>query len=334
MAILLADGFEAGTPVNSGRWTSNGSTCAGSPGRYGWGAYASISNPWPTLDLGSNLATTIVSLSTSISNWDGSNMLIDWYDTANTGNYQLRLNFSLVNQSIEVRTPSTSLATYYLPVSDARWYWFSVKATIHNTTGSVLVRLGTTNIINLTNVNTRGTTSNNYANRISIGNSAWGGCAVDDVIICDTSGSWFNDIMNEKVIRMYAPSADGTYVNWIPNTGSAYQCVDETGAHNSDTDYILSNGPSSMQTVAITDATNADVINAVMVNQVSRKTSVYDRGVKTILRSGTTNYEGTECILTTSYKPFQNIYYYDPYTTGLWSQTTFNQIEAGVKLST
>jgi hypothetical protein len=326
MSIILADGFELGVGIN--KWAFYSGTL-GSPGRYGVGNYFNINSNGPYKDLGSNLATSVVSLSFRNPMWSTSNFVIDWYDTSNTSNYQLRVNVTLT--SIIVKTPSTTLTTYNYAFSDLKWYWLSVKTTINNTKGVVMVNLNGSTVINLTSKNTRGTTTNNYANRIWIKNAA-SGTYIDDVIITDTSGSKFNDVITEKTIKAYFPNADGSANDWIPSTGSRYTCVDEPSTNNGDTDYVSSSTVGAVQLFAMSDVNNATSLDAVQITSVAKKDDSTSRVLRTVLRTNSTNYESADQNLTTSYQAYTTIYDTNPNTTSTWDQTGFNGIEAGAKV--
>jgi hypothetical protein len=326
MSIILADGFELGVGIN--KWAAYSGTLT-SPGRYGVGNCYNINSNGPYKDLGSNLATSVVSLSFRNFTWSTSNFVIDWYDTSNTSNYQLRVNVTLT--SIIVRTPGSVLTTYYYAFSDLKWYWISVKTTINSTSGAVMVNLNGTNVINLTSKNTRGTTSNNYANRVWIKNAA-SGTYIDDVIITDTSGSKFNDVITEKTIKAYFPNADGSSNDWIPSTGSRYTCVNETSTNNGDTNYVSSSTVGAVQLFAMNDVNNATSLDAVQITAVAKKDDSTSRVLRTVLRTNSTNYESADQNLTTSYQAYTTIYDTNPNTTSTWDQTGFNGIEAGAKV--
>jgi len=79
----------------------------------------------------------------------------------------------------------TVLATYTGAVAAInQWYAFEFEVVINNTTGSFTVRTNgaTTNSFQATALNTRGGTTNNYANRFGIGWNASGDQYIDDVL--------------------------------------------------------------------------------------------------------------------------------------------------------
>lgn len=94
----------------------------------------------------------------------------------------------------------TSLATYASAIATQNtWYAFEVEIVINNTTGSFTVRRNgnTSNDFQATSLNTRGGTSNNYANRIGIGNWTNGNVqSIDDFLWRSDPSSvpWIGDV--------------------------------------------------------------------------------------------------------------------------------------------
>jgi hypothetical protein len=327
MSIILADGFELGTPATTNKWPStNGSL--GSPGRYGIGNYLTIDGNGVYTDLGSNLASSVVSFAFRLPN--NPYLLIVWYDVSNTSNYQLQVMITL--DYIQIRTPNTILSTYYFSFSNVKWYWLSINTTINNTTGAVTVKLNDINIITLTGQNTRGTTSNNYANRVYIKSVNYYSSYIDDVIITDTLGSKYNDVLLEKTIKAYYPNADGTINDWTPSTGSRYTCVNETSTNNGDTNYISSSTAGNIQLFTMGDTNNVNNLDAVQISALAKKDDAAVRTLRTVLRTGSTNYEGVDQSLSSTYQAYTTIYETNPNTGSNWDQTSFNGIEAGVKV--
>ena len=93
----------------------------------------------------------------------------------------------------------TVLATYTGAFSVANtWYAFEFEVTINNTTGSFAVRKNGNNVndFSATSLNTRPTSTNNYANKLQVGSQTAGSHVMDDLFWQSgaAAGSWLGDI--------------------------------------------------------------------------------------------------------------------------------------------
>jgi hypothetical protein len=96
--------------------------------------------------------------------------------------------------------------------------YFEIKATIHDTTGSIELRINGVPALNLVNQDTRNA-GTGVVNAIRIGgtNSFGPIWAMDDLYICNTSGSTNNDFLGDIRVDTLYPNADGTYSQWTPS---------------------------------------------------------------------------------------------------------------------
>lgn len=125
----------------------------------------------------------------------------------------------------------TVIATSVNALSQSVWYSIEIKATIHNTTGSVTVRVNGTSTgwINLTGANTRGGTTNAYFTRVACGqmdehngNSYFpGNYFIDDFIFMDTTGTRLNDFIGDRRVNGRVVNGNGstlqftrTFASW------------------------------------------------------------------------------------------------------------------------
>ncbi|HET6380182.1 MAG TPA: hypothetical protein VFH63_03995 [candidate division Zixibacteria bacterium] len=227
-----------------------------------------------------------------------------------------------------------SWATGTTLIGDAEWHYVEIKAIIHDTTGSIEVRLdGSTEIT--FNGDTRNGGSG-VINRLVVMREAAGFSSGDeirqhDIYVCDSSGSVANNFLGPVRVGALFPSGSGNSTQWTPSAGSNYQTIDEA-APNGDTDYNESTTPGNIDTVAMGNLpVSAAAIYGIQHLTYARKTDAGARTLRQVIRSGGTNFEGPDLTVLDTYKYFLKTYTLDPATNAAWTESGINALEAGYK---
>lgn len=234
-------------------------------------------------------------------------------------------------------TPVGSPSTATLALNT--YTYVECRVTFHDSAGVVQVRLDGVLILTLTGVDTQNTL-NASASRLRLGNHGsgagftFGTQDVDDVYICDGTGSVNNDFLGDCRVDVVRPTADGAHSAWTPSTGTThYTLVDET-TPNDDSDYLSTSTAGARDTHALGDLpTLTDMVIAGVQQCVSaRKDDAGTREVKGLLTSGATTQAGSVThALTTSYRYYRQVTETDPATGASWTETGVNALEAGVE---
>ncbi len=182
-----------------------------------------------------------------------------------------------------------------------------------------------------------GTTNGSQA---SFDRVKWGGPVggsnhqfVDDIAINDISGavdnSWCGD---GGVLAALVPNGAGNYTDLITSSGIAYQCVDEI-PHNSDTDYVYESTVDKKSTYTMTDVSGLPTgasIARVWLELVAKETAADGGKIAPLLRSGSTDSQGSDQNLSLAYQRFLSAEYLtDPADGTAWTPTKVNALEAG-----
>ena len=142
---------------------------------------------------------------------------------------------------------STTIGNAYFPP----WIYVELKIVFHPTAGSVEIRVNGNTLAKTTGTNTIAT-SNNSANSMTVGLITYGGSygvasLMDDLYICDGTGSSSNDFLGACKVETNFPLSDGSLSQWTPNTGTTgYNLVNEVG-YDSDTTYLSSSTTSQTE---------------------------------------------------------------------------------------
>ena len=244
---------------------------------------------------------------------------------------------------IEVRRGGTTvIATSAAPVITAAnpgWHYVEVKATLHDTTGAVVVAVDGVEVINATGLDTKNGGTEAVFDAVTFvcnGTSTAFMARVDDVYICNGAGTSHNDLLGECRVRALYPSGDGTYSQFVGSDGDSvnnYALVDEASTA-SPSDYVGSGTVGHRDSYAITDLTETTA--SVFGVQVVATMSKSDTGVRTaniMVRSGGTDYDDTAATLNTGGVTMKKLYETDPATGVDWTRAGVSALEIGVKVA-
>jgi hypothetical protein len=233
------------------------------------------------------------------------------------------------------RGGTTVLATGTTQLEVDVWYYIEIKVVVHDTTGSVEVRIGESEEINVSGVDTRngGTGVIDSVRWFLQGgrNQTW-----DDIYICDATGGVNDDFLGDVRVEALYPNGNGNSSQFVGSDGNStdnYLLVDEEPA-DGDTTYVESSTVSDQDTYAFTNLTpTAGTVAGVQIVAHARKTDAGARSIQTIARhSGTEEDTGSDMTLADSYLMFLDLRETKP-GGGSWSVSDVNGAEFGQKVT-
>lgn len=253
---------------------------------------------------------------------------------ADAGTTQLRvvLNTSLY---LEVYRNATLLGTSSAPITLDRWYFFEIKFTINDSTGSVVMKLDESTVLTLSSVDTKNTSNSTYDTiqfLCAPGNYSGREMGIDNLYLLDTTGGSMNDFLGEIRIIAQSPNAAGTTTQWTPSSGTNYQAVDDM-PHDADGTYVETAGSGNVDLYNFPSFNASGTIHCFSIITVAKKTDVGSLSMYHTLRRSGTNYDGSSTALTSSYVFNTEDYLEDPSTTSAWSSSGVDAAELGIKLA-
>lgn len=339
MALRLVDSFDHyATAQLSRKWTTaDASTISAGNGRRGTACLRLASLNTNNIAKGFDAqATWIIGFSLRVASFSsGTNPIIEVVDGTSA---QVELRIS-TDGSLRVTRNGTLLsATSSGAISAGATNYIEFKVTINNS-GSYELRVNAATVTSGSGVDTQAT-ANASASLIRIGSSSPGGTLsnadIDDLYICDGSGSTNNDFLGDVRVDCYLPNGNGNSSQLVgsdSNSTDNYLLVDET-AVNDDTDYVQSSTVSEKDTYAFANITHTPAsIFGLQINIQATKTDAGARSIQSVIRSGGSDTDGTAKALGSSYVNYMQIAETDPNTAAAWTQSGFDAAEFGAKVA-
>lgn len=218
----------------------------------------------------------------------------------------------------------------------AGWNYVEWKVTIANSSSadSCIVMLNGVEVINVTAGSDLQNTANAFAQTVGLGNTSSATYRFDDWYVLDQSGSVNNDFLGDsRVITLY-PDGNGNSTQWTPIAGTNYENVDDA-TPDADSTYNFSSTVGHTDLYTFGNAPAAlTTIHGIQTGIVARKDDAGSREFARVIRTNSTNYDGTTVTLTDSYVSYAEVQEQNPNTSSAWTVSDINAIEAGIKVVT
>lgn len=333
MTLLFIDGFDSYAAADiTKKWnTADTPTMSGTSGRRGGGGLFYGGNAsGASKVLPSNISTVVFGCAFKIAVLGIGNGIFKFMDTS-VNHVIVGVNADGSISACRANT-STVLGTTALGLISSNTYnYIEIKTTIHDTTGSVTIKLNGAQVLNLTNVDTRNG-GNSTLNTVRVQSPASSAdVTFDDLYICDTAGSTNNDFLGDVRVDTIMPNGDGNYTQFTPSTGTThYTLVDESTPNTTDYNDGSTVGDRDSYTLGNLSALTSQTIYGVQVNAAINKDDAGSKSAATFVRSNGTNGDGATAVLGTSQVYVSQIYETNPDGAVAWTESTVNAMEAGV----
>ena len=342
MALRWVEGFEIyGPDGTSGsilearlqrKWNTADVTNVGGDGEIdtGWGGGLCLKWTydvgWVEVALDAQDTWTIgFAYKTSTSMGDVANLLDIKYGSS----IELRLRRNAADLQM-IRGSSTVIGTASGALTSNTWHYIEVEFTIHNSAGAWEIRVNGAMVASASGVDTLATfpTVDTFAF-----NADNNGASLDDIYICDPSGSLNTTFLGAIKIEAIYPDGDDTS-QWSPDSGTTnYTQVDET-TPDDDTSYVEADASDKKDLYTYdTLSVSSDDIRGVMVNTDVRLDSAGAETLITVCKSGATESDdGGVSISDTSYGTVTRVVELDPNTSSQWTVSGVNAALFGIKM--
>jgi hypothetical protein len=215
--------------------------------------------------------------------------------------------------------------------SGSGWHYVEVKVVV-GTSGSVTINVDGVAKLTLTGVNTSDSAGDTYY--ICLNFDATSQYYLDDIYVCDTTGTYNNAFLGAQVVIGLLPTADTSQKSWTPSAGSAHYSLVNDNPSDDDTTYVQDGTSGDCDLYAYAQLANVATIAGIQINTVCRQTDTTAFSLKTAVKSGTTtSLDAGQSIGSTSYSTKSRIVETDPNTSAPWSETGLNAASIGIQVA-
>ncbi len=209
-----------------------------------------------------------------------------------------------------------------------QYFYIEAKVFVHDSTGTVEVRINGEVVLDLTGVDTaNGGTPTIDTVRIA------GQADFDDVVIFDDLGGNNDDFLGDVEVEHVVPDGAGNATQWDTLVGAAthWEAVDESPAIDDDTSYVETATDTDLDLFTyanLTSIVGGSTVLAVQVNTMAR----VDSGSATIraaTRESSVDSTGSNVVLGTGWANAFQMWELNPNGGGAWTDTIINASEFG-----
>ncbi len=249
----------------------------------------------------------------------------------------LRLNLLGTTKEIVVDRDTTELGR--TPVNTFQlntFHHLEIKVFIHDTTGTVEIRLDGTIVLNLTSQDTRNGGAVGTIDNVQLGANGGSPLRLDNLVIMDDQGGINDDFVGDVVIEARVPDGNGNYSQWDGSDGNQvdnYLQVDEGPPHDGDTTYNNAQVALDKDTYAVEDlvASTGSVL-AVQAEMIARHEGAGGT-LRHMLRRSSTDQFGSAVTPGAGYTYHSELWEEDPNAgPGAWTITNVDATEFGFEL--
>jgi len=266
-----------------------------------------------------------------------------FFGIKDTGGSQLSLHFSPSAESTIILyrgLSTTSLATYANAITDNQWHYIEFGCKIADSGGWAKVRIDGTEVISYTgDTDALSTGLGKFIEFSAPHNYVTWSCEIDDIYVCDDTGSVNNDFLGDITVETLYPTSDGGETGFTPSTGSdKFAVVDEVPANT--TDYLTGTSVGEQVTFGMSNLSYINgSIKGVVVEMNTKNEGVSSDELRGLTRISGTTYEPsgtgpTSATGQSTYDALQQAFDTNPDTTAAWTVSDVNAAEFGIKIQT
>jgi len=353
MAWLVGDGFDfyagANLTINPSIWQAvSQCTLSGSSPRFAGSIWLQLGNTSVTAGNASTIQfTNSQTIFVNCNIISGGNAHVNGGTTKTVGftlrdttaniqcGFYLRNGGDFVLTTGAIASGVLATSTVLMPLS-GQWAHIQVKIFIHNTAGTVELRLNgsTTASWSATGLNTRNGSANFYANVVNVESNSAAGEGMDDFYVFNDQGAQPNTFQGDVHAVRQLPTSD-VAISWARNTGpNNCLAVDDT-QDDGDSTYVSTLTVNATDTYGMAPLSpTPNTIIAVCPRYEARMDDAGPHTMNAQLTSGGTTVNLPTMNVASTYAYVSAAYPQDPNTGLAWTPSAVNACLLGIKLLT
>lgn len=240
--------------------------------------------------------------------------------TSPSGQLQLRRDATILWANTDVEPAGT-------------WLHYELKAVLdHTANGALTLRRNGQILVALTGIPTKiAATDQVDALRAveNLGSSQR--TRLDDIYICDGTGTANNDFLGQRRVRTLLPNAD-LQTDWIPTpAGSNATRVGEEAADD-DASYVAAAAAGPVDRYGLQDLpASVATVSGVRLSYRVRKQDAVPAETRCFIQSGAAVAQGPDDAPDVTYRYFSALFPTDPATGAAWTPTAVNALSTGIQ---
>lgn len=284
-------------------------------------------------------STAIIGFALNASAFNGvdtNNPLLEIRDSG-TAQISLRINSDGTLDVVRGTFNGTLLGTTSSGITAGAYSYIEFKVVLHASAGTYAVRVNGSTVLSGSGANTAGagTTTWTEVQLITDGTAGahrdTGTWDIDDLYVCDGSGSNNTDFLGAIRVKAIFPDGAGASTDFTPSVGANYENVDEAST-DGDTTYNSETTVGDHDTYTFAALGIAGTVKAVQTNLMVRSAGAGSETIAPMVRIAITDYQGTSTGVSTSYTDKMQVYEVSPATSVAWTTTEIDGAEFGIKL--
>ena len=214
-------------------------------------------------------------------------------------------------------------------ITAATWFNVQMHIVISASVGVFVLKVDGNTVINLSSLNTGST---NVGFEVLQGSNV--GYLFDNVWSFNTTGSHSNGFpVGTMTVQTLYPTADGTYTDFTPNSGSNHYSRVNEAVCNDDTSYVYATNVNSKDSYTIGSLSGAiSQVHGVQVSAAYEKDDTPAKTMRVFCKSSSTTSETSDLAVPAAYTSSTLVLNDDPNTSAQWTTTNVNALEVGVKV--
>lgn len=219
-----------------------------------------------------------------------------------------------------------------------QWHHIQVRVLVDGTNGEVEIRVDGAIVLNVSGIDTLGNSA-----AAEFGRWQWGGLTggnyniyVDDLLLIEVDATTPNTLPGVCKIETLTPDGNGNYSQLTGQDADStdnYLNVDEAPSLDGDTTYNGSATTGDQDTYDFTTlASTVGTILAVVPAFYVRKTDAAAKSIRTVGRRSSTDFAGSDLVLTETYGILEDVFNQDPVAAAAWTIANVNLTEFGVEV--
>lgn len=255
-------------------------------------------------------------------------------DGETIGYRQMRLNIQTVNGDNQIRANRGNTAigtTTTLNIQQSTWYYLECKIYCDNSAGTLELKIDGTTVLDLTGVDTQHSSGYNWYSRLMWVDNKINHLQIDDLYICDGTGSDNNDFLGTCNVQTLSPSSD-VLTEWTQDFGS--NLYDRIYEDQQNTGYISEDTTGNQATFELDNVTINGTPKGVMLCCESNQNGNLNKYAKALAQQGTGTINEVGNFMPGTTNPLTSSIIMETDADGsAWTNTTVNNLRMGVELS-